>query len=402
MKRRLKVFFLSFYPPVPTMGGAMAYHRHFFQSDDFEIFIATDDKRVSQYDLPCRVLIFDQPHWLERATRSRFSLWAHSLKHLFAGCFIPKEVFQAARDFQPDLIFTIAGSWDWTAQMSEMLARKLRVPLVGSFNDWFDFGTIIHPSLKPLVEKKFRSYYQHCDLAFCTSEGMKEELGAHPHAHILYPMGALPKGNEREITPHAGPSAPFIVTFAGNLSDWYGVMLEELISLALEKNSPIEFKIYGANQSWSADFDHLARERDIYRGFLPFEKLSDEMAKADALILPMGFGDSSALIERTSFKTKFLDYLAFQKPILVWGPDYCSAVRVAREFDSAEICTDANPAKALAMLESLARSPERQKELIDHAAKMYEDRFHPAKIHAGFLNQMNEIVGEFKEHETHA
>jgi len=39
---------------------------------------------------------------------------------------------------------------------------------------------------------------------------------------------------------------------------------------------------------------------------------------------------------------------------------------------------------------------------VDHAAKMYADRFHPAKIHAGFVQQMNEIVREFKEPETHA
>ena len=401
MKRRLKIFFLSFYPPVPTMGGAMAYHRHFFQSNDFEVFIATDDKKVTQYDLPCQVLIFDQPRWLERATRSRFSLWAHTFKHLFAGYFIPKEVLQAARDFQPDLIFTIAGSWDWTAQMSEILARKLRVPLVGSFNDWFDFGTIIHPSLKPLVEKKFRSFYQQCDLAFCTSEGMNEELGEHRRSHVLYPMGALPHGNERETTPRARASSSFVVTFAGNLSDWYGVMLEQLISLALERNSQIEFRIYGTNQSWSADFNRLARERNIYRGFLPFEQLSEQMANSDALILPMGFGSESALIERTSFKTKFLDYLAFQKPILVWGPDYCSAVRVAREFDSAEICTDADPGKVLIILEALARSPERQKALIDQAAKMYEDRFHPAKIHAGFLNQMDQLLRKFPQSLAH-
>ena len=399
---KVRIFFLTFYPPVPTMGGAMAYYRHFFEHDDFEVFIATDDKKVSQYDLPCPVLIFDQPKWLERVSRSRLSLWAHSFKHLFAGYFLPTEVLQAARDFQPNLIFTIGGSWDWTAQMSQVLAGKLGVPLVGSFNDWFDFGAIIHPLMKPLLEKKFRSFYRACDLAFCTSEGMREELGSHPHAHVLYPVGAFSETNLKSSAVTQDPENSFVVTFAGNLSDWYGVMLEQLIGKALEKNSTIEFRIYGTNQSWSSGFDRLARERNIYRGLLPFDPLREEMAQADALILPMGFGNESALTERTSFKTKLLDYLACRKPIFVWGPEYCSAVRVTREFDSADICTDADPRAAVSSLELLARSPERQRQLVDHAAKMYADRFHPAKIHAGFVQQMNEIVREFKEHETHA
>ena len=374
------------------MGGAMAYYRHFFEHDDFEVFVATDDKRVSHYNLPCEVLIFDQPRWLERISKTRFFRWAHSLKHLFAGYFIPGKVVQAARDFQPDLIFTIAGSWDSTAQMSQLLSRKLNVPLVGSFNDWFDFGAIIHPLMKPLIEERFRSFFRECDLAFCTSEGMKEALGPHHYAHVLYPVGASPKAGNESPSTTTNIRGPFVIAFAGNLSDWYGVMLEQLVETAFKMKAPLEFRIFGANQSWSFGFDRLARERKIYRGFLPFDQLGKEVAQVDALILPMGFGQESALTERTSFNTKFLYYLAFRKPIMVWGPEYCSAVRVAREFDSAEICNDADPRAVVSILELLARSPERQGQLVAHAAAMYEDRFHPDKIHAGFVRQMRQVV----------
>jgi len=374
------------------MGGAMAYYRHFFEHDDFEIFIATDDKKVSQYNLPCSVLVFDQPRWLQRMSKTRFSSWAHSFKHLCAGYFIPKEVLQAARDFQPDLIFTIAGSWDWTAQMSQLLSRKLNVPLVGSFNDWFDFGAIIHPLIKPLLEERFRSFFRECDLAFCTSEGMQEALGPHHHAHVLYPIGASPEEVGETTSIAMNIRGPFVIAFAGNLSDWYGMMLEKLVETAFKMKAPVEFRIFGANQSWSSRFNLLARERNIYRGFLPFDRLGKEIAQADALILLMGFGQESELTERTSFKTKFLDYLAFCKPIIVWGPEYCSAVRVAREFDSAEICTDADPSTVVSTLELLARSPERQRQLVAHAASMYEDRFHPDKIHAGFVLKMRQLV----------
>lgn len=366
------------------MGGAMAYYRHFFEREDFEVFVATDDKRVLQYELPYTALIFDQPRWLERLTRSRFSLWAHSYKHLIAGYFIPKEVLQAARDFQPDMILTIAGSWGWTTLMAQQLARKLNVPLVGSFNDWFDFSILIHPYFRSRLEKKFRNFYHNCDLAWCTSEGMRDELGAHPNAQILYPVGARPQITATGLE-QTGASDRFVIAFAGNLSDWYGRMLEQLVTTAIQNRAPVEFRIYGGNQSWSREFESMARVRNIYRGHLPFDELSREMAHVDALILPMGFEPESAQIERTSFKTKFLDYLSYEKPILVWGPEYCSAVRVAREFDSAEVCTQAGAEAVLEKILILQQAPDRREVLRRNARAMYQGRFHPDKIHAHFV-----------------
>ncbi|MEI9864580.1 MAG: hypothetical protein WDN00_08510 [Limisphaerales bacterium] len=110
-----------------------------------------------KHNPPYQVMLFDQPGWLARLSRTRLSRWAHSFRHLVSGNFIPPEVLEAARKFKPDFIFTIAGSWDWTTLMSQRLARKLGVPLVGSFNDWFDFSIILHPWLRPALERRFRA-----------------------------------------------------------------------------------------------------------------------------------------------------------------------------------------------------------------------------------------------------
>lgn len=387
-----RVFFLTYYPPTPTMGGAMAFHRHFVERPDFELFVATDDRRVLQYHPPYPVLIFQQPAWLERLSRTRLSRWAHSYKHLLAGHSIPDEVLEAARKFKPDLIFTIAGSWDWTTEMSRQLAHELDVPLVGSFNDWFDFSIIQHPALRSALEKKFRSFYQDCDLAWCTCEGMREELGPHPNAQVLYPVGArsqpVPPGKNG-----AADDSKFVAIFGGNLSDWYGRMLEQLVCAAWAAKAPVEFRIFGGNQSWSADFDRLARERNIFRGHIPFEQLRQEAAAADCLLLLMGFGPECALVERTSFKTKFLDYLAFQKPIAVWGPEYCTATRYVREFGSAAQSVSPDPNDFLKVLLALKDNPAQQKQLVENAAKMYEDRFHPDKVHAHFVHHSLKLLG---------
>ena len=59
------------------------------------------------------------------------------------------------------------------------------------------------------------------------------------------------------------------------------------------------------------------------------------MAGADALLVVMSFEKEHELFMRTSFTTKFLDYVAFGKPVILWGPEYCTPVRVARKHGGA-------------------------------------------------------------------
>lgn len=389
---RIRVFYLSYHPPVPTWGTAMSFYRHFVQRDDFEIFVATDSAEVKQYSVPYPFLQFDVPKWLKRMQRTRFYRWFWQYNQSIAGYFIPDEVWQAARDFKPDLVFTIAGSWNWTARLAQRVAQRLRVPLVASFNDWFDFGVLMHPYFRRTIERAFLRFYHNCDLAFCTSEGMLEALGPHANAHVLYPIGTRMSGIKEEFTPFTPDGRPATVLFAGSLSAWYGPMLEQLVRAS--SDSHLRFKIFGSHvhASWSRDFDSFARTTGVYRGQVPFDHLRTDAQEADLLLLPMGFGDECAQTERTSFKTKFLDYLTFQKPIVIWGPEYCSAVRIAREFDSAECYTSPDAAGCTATLQHVARSQERQKQLVANARRMYHSRFEPSRIHAVLLRECEKLV----------
>jgi glycosyl transferase family 4 len=390
--KRIRVFYLSYTPPVPSWGTAMSFYRHFVERSDFEIFIATDSAEVEQYQVPYRFLRFDVPKWLRRMQHTRFYRWFWQYNQSIAGYFVPHQVWQAARAFKPDLVFTVAGSWNWTARLAQQVARRLRVPLVASFNDWFDFGVLMHPRFRRSIERAFRKFYRDCDLTFCTSEGMLEALGPHPNAHVLYPIGGSMDDNKQEFTPFISDSRPATVFFAGSLSFWYGPMLERLVQAS--SDSPLRFQIFGSHvhASWSREFESAARAAGVYRGQVPFDRLKTHAQEADLLLLPMGFGDECAQTERTSFKTKFLDYLTFQKPIVIWGPAYCSAVRVAREFDAAECYTSPDAAGCIATLQTVARSSERQKELVANAHRMYQSRFEPSRIHAVLLRECEKLV----------
>ncbi len=390
--KRIRVFYLSYNPPVPSWGTAMSFYRHFVERNDFEIFVATDSADVQQYEVPYRFLRFDAPKWLKRMQHTRLYRWFWQYNHSIAGYFVPDQVWQAARLFRPDLVFTIAGSWNWTARVAQRVARRLRVPLATSFNDWFDFGVLMHPSFRGSIERAFRRFYRDCDLAFCTSEGMLEELGPHHNAHILYPVGTMMPEIDREFVPFISNRRPATVLFAGSLSAWYGPMLERLVRAS--SDSQLRFEIFGshAHATWSRSFDTFARTAGVYRGQVSFDRLKTHAQDADLLLLPMGFGDECAQTERTSFKTKFLDYLTFQKPIIIWGPEYCSAVRAAREFDAGECCTSPDAAGCIATLLDVAHSSERQKQLVANARRMYQSRFEPSRIHAVLLKECENLV----------
>ena len=374
------------------MGGAMAFYRHFFERDDFEVFVATNDKNVLNHHLPCEVLVFERSRVWERLTKTRLYRFAHSLQHLLEGEFILNEVLAAARRFQPDVIFTIAGTWGSTTRMAEKLSKELGVPLATSFNDWFDFSIIIHPAFRSILEQRFRSVYRNSDVAFCTSDGMKNALGPHANARVLFPTGGLRALKHSE---NSDPVETGSVVFAGNLGNWYGPMLENLVKASQGAKLETIFRIYGDLAKWSAKFDKFAKSQNIFRGHLPFQKLLLELRKADVLLLMMGFGKDFELIERTSFKTKFLDYLSVGRPVFVWGPPYCSAVRYAKEFDSAEVCTEENPIHAAMGLSRLLTDSVRKKELAVNAERMYADRFHPDKIHQVFVDGMRQVSRRF-------
>ena len=371
----------------------MAFYRHFVERPDFEIKVITNCGTFPAQLVSYQPTIFGPSRLTNRLLRTRLMPWLYGLHSLTAWGRVPTAVWQVARSFNPDLVFTIAGSWDYSALVAEQVARRLKVPLVASFNDWFSYGWFpAHSIYRRMIESRFRRFYQEADLALCTCEGMQEALGPHPNAHILYPMGAPVADALAPFRPFTTTDRRFVVVFAGSLADWYGPMLEHLVMAAKSQSVPVEFRFYGSNPSWSRKFAEYAKSQNIYRGHLPFEQLRQEMAGADALILPMGFDERCAQVERTSFKTKFLDYLSYQKPILVWGPEYCSAVRVAQEFDSAEICTQPDAAVMLEKILAVGNAPDRQTALVHHARRMYEDRFHPDKIHGGLVQKIHETV----------
>src|SRR5262249_25964004 len=62
------------------------------------------------------------------------------------------------------------------------------------------------------------------------------------------------------------------------------------------------------------------------------------------------------------------------------------------EFDAAECYTSLDAAGCVAALQNVARSSERQKQLVANARRMYHSRFEPSRIHAVLLRECEKLV----------
>lgn len=383
----MKILIISSIPAIPSWGTAMIYYRHFCERKDFTISVITDDTLINNYEVPYSYQLIDKGKFWTRISRTRFYKIPHTVEKL-GRLGIPVKVMKHAKEFNPDAVLTMAGSWTWMAILAEKVARKLNVPLIGCFYDWWYYNIIYHPKAEKLLEKKFRQFYKNCDLAICISEGMQKELGEHKNSIVLYPMGIEIKEHINQLPQQT--NEVFTVAFAGNVGEWYGKMIESLITAA--RGLDIRFKIFGNNPSWSKEFDVYVKKEHIYRGHISHDRLKEEIKRVDGLLLLMGFDASCAVIETTSFKSKFMDYLYYQKPVMLWGPSYSTAVITAKKCSSAAICTSPAATDFIDTVVAVKNSREVQEKLCSNAYKMYEQEFNPEKIHTLLKAKIKALV----------
>ncbi len=179
---------------------------------------------------------------------------------------------------------------------------------------------------------------------------MQDILGPHPNSHVIYPMPGRHHVPEKFWRPS---NAKFRLAYVGSVENFYGRMLCSLIE-KIEATNDLEIIVVGPNADWPKPLVERARANGTYLGFKPPEEAAQVLATADALLSVMSFEKEHELFMRTSFTTKFLDYVAFGKPVILWGPEYCTPVRVAREHGGAAVVTTDDPGAVVSLCREIA------------------------------------------------
>jgi glycosyltransferase involved in cell wall biosynthesis len=388
-KRRLLYF--AWTPPSRLSGATLAMRRHLLEHDDFEVFVATsgefEEPGVKSYHL-------GNPAWLDRIGRTRFWRVVRNIEMLFFGGRLPADLVEAAREFKPEVILTVV---DLTISKGAFrLAEKLGIPVITNFQDWWPRGQFYYPQerpysfLVPFFERRFRRYFKSSDLVFCTSEGMKEFLGPHPNSHVLYPIGSNVPIEDQVPPEEAVSPGKRRLIYTGTAFGLYGRMLRDL-ALAMEGHPDWELVIYGKRPDWPEAELKKAESSGLYRGFLPFEKLQGELRKAHACLSVMSFDPSLEVMMRTSFTTKVLDYCSAGRPVIMWGPGYCSPVRLIKRRQAGLAVERPDADGVLEALKELDNEHTRQV-LSVAALKLAKEELSHSSIHKIFVSEVNRLI----------
>lgn len=368
----------------------MALHRHFVERNDFSVKVCSDYLDGSTIEdavdlAPNRIV--------RRLLRTRLKRFVNNVRYLTSWFLLPKKVHELVKAWRPDVIFTVPDNLHlgWASQVSS----KYGVPLAVDFQDLFPVSQFIAKDYRPypLVSRwlmgKFEVTSSKADAAFYTSKGMKKFFPPRDDGSVLYPIGG-----KLDIFPlrSAPPqNNPINLVYAGNSYGAYGRMLLELSRL-LETIPRINFKIFTMGNDWSdADQQHYS-EAGILMNFLPFEKLKEELEKADAFLTVMSFEDAERHFVTTSFTTKWLDYTPFGKPVFVWAPAYSTAATFSQEHGCGRSITSPNAAELIQSILDCQSNPAEWNELQESAQRISATLLNPDSIHKIFIQGISRIL----------
>jgi glycosyltransferase involved in cell wall biosynthesis len=387
--KRIRVLLVSIVPPRNDCGVRIVMYRHLVERSPFELHVA------SNADFADGLVIHTQlrlPYLIHRSRKSRFgphlAPWITDYENLVWPLTVNQALEEAMAAFQPHIVLTLAECG--LCHIARKTAQRHGLPLAGLFLDWFPVmkGHYGHKSMQSILSRRFRELYAASDLAFCTSEGMREVLGPHRNSHVIYPMPGRHHVPESSWPPSNGK---FRLVYVGSVEDFYGRMLGLLIK-RIEATSDLEIIVVGPNADWPVELLQRAKAKGIYLGFKPPEEAAKVLASADALLSVMSFEKEHELSMRTSFTTKFLDYVAFGKPVVLWGPEYCGPVRVAREHGGAAVVCTADAGAVVSLCREIAADTALNEKLSKRALQLHQTLFNPDRLQDVFVQKITELI----------
>ena len=289
----------------------------------------------------------------------------------------PSSVDEIISRFKPDVVLTVAHGFLYRAALRT--ATRAGLPLVTLFQDWWPDSIPVSRLLRRSVERRFRQLCAASKVAICVSEGMLAELGSRPNCVVLHDSPSVICSPQLK----ARDDGRFRIIYFGNLQE-YGPMVEEAAKACLETPN-LRLHIFGPQPWWSPGTEGTFRTAGIYHGLVSQQRIHAEAATFDVGLVTMSFDVRLKRRMQTSFPSKLQEMAALHLPLVVWGPNYCSAIRWARSGTRALCVTDRNPAALIAAIRRLARSPSDLTRLQRASRTAAETDFNPEQIRSRFV-----------------
>ncbi len=324
-----------------------------------------------------------------RPLNTRLNRWAR-LVYSYAAGWKANAVGHALGNLQPEAVLTVAHDFLWLT--AARYAQKHSLPLhLICHDDW--------PRLAPVplvfcnrLEREFMKVYRQAVSCLCVSPYMAEEYERRYGAKstVLYPSR---DPNTPVFEAISGGDCKnghkFTVAYAGSLatSDYVRqlVVMSQFLSDLGGK-----LLLFGPFDEKMLKTAGMNLASIIVGGMLSSADLVRRLhLDADVLFLPMSFADSELEAMALNFPSKLTDYTAAALPLLIWGPENCSAAKwAASEAGVAAVVTKPEPRNMATMLKKLMDNHGWRKELAATAARVGNKYFSPTAASDIFLSSL--------------
>ena len=321
------------------------------------------------------------PPVLDPALTSRFHYWVSPIVTRFISGYADSFYSESVEKFRPEAVLTVVWGYSWL--VAAAYAKKANIPLhLVVHDDWGNFDDRRHPGERRLIERRLRSIYRDAASRLCVSPYMEETYRKlyGVAGDVLYPARAMdiPVFGEPPASLR-GPCKPFTIAFAGSVFLEYARALKR-VAQALQRFGG-RVIVFGPLYDGAAEF--LNEPNIDLRGKVRSPELIRTCREeGHAVFVPMSYRERDRSNMEISFPSKLTDASAIGIPIIIDGPEYCSAVRWARGNDGvAEVCTEEN-IEALERIISRLQDPAHRLALGTRALRCGDDYFSAARANA--------------------
>ncbi len=266
-----------------------------------------------------------------RLAHTRFAQW-HNAWQSWRAASQARRIAGLLGDFKPQAILTVTHGHLWLTAAAYARAYGLPLHLI-CHDDWPRVAAVPQ-QFSGWLDQQFRAVYQFATSRLCVSPAMREAYRARYGAEgeVLYPSRAADCVSF-DAPPErlSGNNTPFTVAFGGTINSSGYVRALDMLATALEKVNG-KLLIFGPLTADDAQRNGLNRANIELGGLLTSAQLMQRFRQdVDALFVPMSFDEKDRPNMEVAFPSKLTDYTAVGLPLLIYGPNYCSAVRWARE-----------------------------------------------------------------------
>jgi hypothetical protein len=293
------------------------------------------------------------------------------------------------RSWQPQAVLTVAHGSSWLAAAT--VASQLKIPLHLIAHDDVRAASRVPSEVFGELDQCFGDVWRGAASRMCASQFMVEKYSQHFGAPgVLLSHGRAPGMLEFGEPPARIRSGTQSLTVAyGGLisSNGYGSLVAQLAKVLEARGH--QLVVFTEILPESVRRYGLDRANVTLRPFVPVNDLIRFVHEnADALYVPMSFAAEDRANMEIGFPTKLADYSAAALPILVHGPEYCSAVRWARQNPTAAAVVDQEGENDLIRQIEYLEKPDNRHRLAEGAVAASKTHFSRARSAATFYGHL--------------